>query len=179
MSVAVLETTRSTRCAMDAITLLKQDHARLRELFQGFKDAQDERDQGHAFQQICKEVDLHGRCEEEIYYPALSESLSGSVEVPQQEMVQEAIEEHLVLKELLGELMSLLPHEFQFRERMKRLEELVLQHVRNEEVMFDLGYQQLTGEQLEQLGVEIQLLREDEEQLPVDLASRSNVDGVA
>src|SRR5437899_170585 len=58
---------------MDALTLLKKDHSTVKSLFSKFdhtnKTAYDKRDE--IFGQVRRELQLHSRAEEEIFYPAI------------------------------------------------------------------------------------------------------------
>src|SRR5205085_5900200 len=86
---------------MNAIDLLKDDHREVERLFSEFLAAEDsEADQREEiFQQIEKELLVHGDIEEQIFYPAVEDFASGEVE--------EALNEHAQVKTLLGELLEI------------------------------------------------------------------------
>ena len=56
----------------DALQMLKQDHDRVSELFDQFMHAEAGK-KGELSQHIFKELEIHGRLEEELFYPALED----------------------------------------------------------------------------------------------------------
>jgi hemerythrin superfamily protein len=87
----------------DAITLLKQDHATVRELFTEFKRFQEERVEGvdelkqDLMDEVCHALKIHAQIEEEIFYPAAREALPDEVD-----LMNEAQVEHASAKELIA-----------------------------------------------------------------------------
>lgn len=85
---------------MDAITLLKADHDRVKKMLaegeatteRGIKTRTD------LMQTLKREMMVHERIEEEIFYPALKEHPKAK------EIVLEGYEEHHVVDEIMGEL---------------------------------------------------------------------------
>ena len=55
---------------MDALELLKQDHAKVKKLFDKAESA-DNREQKRIFNQIKIELEIHAQIEENIFYPAM------------------------------------------------------------------------------------------------------------
>ena len=80
---------------MDALELLKQDHQKVKELFEQAEAMEEGKEQKQIFDQIKRELETHARIEESIFYPAMEkhEELK--------DMVLEAIEEHKQVKTLL------------------------------------------------------------------------------
>src|SRR5262245_27933479 len=60
---------QKTQAKTDAVTLLKTDHRKVEQLFAQFESAQDEQKK-QLVQQICKELVIHTKLEEELFYPA-------------------------------------------------------------------------------------------------------------
>jgi hypothetical protein len=58
---------------MDALELLKQDHQRVKKLFEQSERTKDTKQQKQMFKEIKSELDLHTRIEETIFYPAMEE----------------------------------------------------------------------------------------------------------
>lgn len=86
---------------MDALDLLTADHQRVRGLFHRFNAAR-KGDEGDAIElagQIAEEVAVHTAIEEEVFYPALR-GAGGALD----ELVDESLQEHHVVKVLLEEL---------------------------------------------------------------------------
>jgi hemerythrin superfamily protein len=87
---------------MDALGLLAGDHNRVRGLFARFESAKESDDTAQLVtlaEKIFEELEVHTTLEEEIFYPAvhdLSDDLG--------EVVDEGIQEHHVVKTLMGEL---------------------------------------------------------------------------
>ena len=90
---------------MDALTLLTADHNRVRGLFARFTSAKEAGDTAAMVELaglIDHELDVHTQIEEEVFYP-------GPAVSPTSEVVDEGIEEHHVVKVLLGEVADLTP----------------------------------------------------------------------
>src|SRR3954471_19746005 len=87
---------------MDALQLLTSDHNRVRGLFTMFKQAHEAEDAGRMqsiADKIMHELTVHTAIEEEVFYPQVK---SRSAEIT--EMVDEAMQEHHVVKMLMQEL---------------------------------------------------------------------------
>jgi hemerythrin superfamily protein len=59
---------------MDALELLKQDHAKVKELLERAEGAEQGKEQNAIFNQIKKELETHARIEEDVFYPAVGET---------------------------------------------------------------------------------------------------------
>jgi len=92
---------------MDAVELLKQDHRAVEALFREFEEAGDQAYQTKRklVEQISHELEVHTAIEEEIFYPAVQ----AKAPKEDREIVEEAYEEHHVVKVLLGELAGMEP----------------------------------------------------------------------
>ena len=58
---------------MDALELLKEDHAKVKELFEQAESTDDQKQKRIIFDQIQTELETHTRIEEEVFYPAVQE----------------------------------------------------------------------------------------------------------
>jgi len=82
---------------MDAIELLKQDHARVMELFNRVRNA-DLTQKRHLFQAIRLELERHTLIEETVFYPAFAEKEL------LRERVQRSLDDHQEVKDLISQL---------------------------------------------------------------------------
>ena len=117
--------------SLPAQLLLKEDHHRIRELLDKYGElGADEMEQKEdIFAMIRAELSDHATVEEEIFYPAVA-----NVDAPDaREIVQEAEEEHKIVRVLLDEMLELTPGEIEFEAKMKVLKESVLRHAHEEE----------------------------------------------
>jgi len=81
----------------DAIALLKEDHRTVEKLFKDFESAKGEGRKEKLARQICLELTVHTKIEEEIFYPACE----GKIE---EDMLKEAKVEHDSAKLLIAEI---------------------------------------------------------------------------
>lgn len=133
---------------MDIFELLKQDHERVDGIFKqlGLTTERAEKTRGELFARLKTELDLHAYLEETILYPALKE-----VEETR-EIALEGVEEHRVVKRLLGELDAMPATSEQWTAKLTVLKENVEHHVEEEEgEMFKQARAALTREQIDNL----------------------------
>jgi len=135
---------------MNVLKMLKKDHSTVQALFGKFdrtgKSAHDKRNE--LFIKIRRELQLHSRAEEEIFYPALK-ALNGEG----RNLVSEALKEHKDIDELLTQISRLKPTDKNFEEKMEMLIENVDHHVEEEEgEIFQFAEENCSEEQLEDLG---------------------------
>ena len=117
--------------AQDAVALIKADHREVEKLFHEFEDAGDRayKTKQQLVTQIIKELEVHATIEEEIYYPAVD----AKAKKDGKELVAEAVEEHHVVKVLLGELATMSAEDDAFDAKVTVLIENVRHHVEEEE----------------------------------------------
>ena len=140
----------------DAIAMLKEDHRRVRDLFQEYAAATDPRTKRELAAETCIELETHAQLEEQIFYPAVNEE---SDEGP--ELVQEALQEHEKVKDLIAALREMGPDDSQFDVTFRELMQNVEHHVEEEEIqMFPLAEQDL-AEDLDTMKDEMQDLKKD------------------
>ena len=130
----------------DPISMLKEDHQKVKGLFQRFEMA-DEKEKGELFKEIFKELEIHTKLEEEIFYPAMREVES--------EMIAEAYEEHNIVDFILGGMKKVKPSDESYEAKFMTLKENVEHHIQEEEgELFPKAEQSLSG-RLEELGREM------------------------
>ena len=112
---------------LDAIALLKQDHREVEELFEQFEKAKGEGRKQKIAQQICLELSVHAKIEEEVFYPACE----GKID---EDDIKEAYVEHDGAKVLIAEIMAGdgQTDEY-FDAKVKVLQEQIEHHVKEEE----------------------------------------------
>ncbi len=139
---------------MNVLKLLKKDHSTVQSLFSTFdhtgKSSHEKK--GELFEKIRRELQIHSRAEEEIFYPALK-SLNGDG----RKLVTEALKEHGDVDELLTRISRLTPADKNFDEKMETLIETVDHHVAEEEgEIFRFAEENYSQEELEELGRQIE-----------------------
>ena len=140
---------------MDAITLLKQQHREVEELFEQFEKAcesdQDEDVRMELFTRIADNLAAHCAIEEKIFYPSVYVDDT-------QDKLREAVEEHLSAKRVIADLLDMSPMDAQFKAKMSVLKEEILHHVEEEEgELFKSVRQMLTRGELSELGEQMRL----------------------
>lgn len=111
----------------DAITLLKEDHRKVEELFEQFEKAKGDGRKEKLALEICKELTIHTMLEEEIFYPACE----GKVE---EDLLKESFVEHDAAKVLVAEIEAGEPSDDFYDSKVKVLKEQIEHHVEEEEM---------------------------------------------
>ncbi len=135
---------------MDAITILKDDHRTVEQLFKRFEQAGDRAfvQKRQIVDRIIEELSVHAAIEEQVFYPVARAA------VPETEdMALESLEEHHVVKWLLSELTDMDPEHERFDAKVTVLIENVRHHVEEEENdLFPKVREQLGRNELTELG---------------------------
>ena len=140
---------------MNAIELLKKDHQKVAGLFKKYEAAKDDSssEKEELFRMINRELDVHARIEEEIFYPAAKQAPSEEAK----DLVAEAGEEHKQIKTLLAELDGMDADDEQFDAKMTVLMEDVEHHVEEEQdELFPKVRKALGNDRLEDLGRQLE-----------------------
>ena len=111
---------------MDAVALLKADHRKVEELFEQFENAKGDGRKKKLAEQICMELVVHTKIEEDIFYPACE----GKVE---EDLLKEAYVEHDGAKVLIAEIEAGGPDDEFYDAKVKVLSEMIEHHVEEEE----------------------------------------------
>ena len=135
---------------MDALELLKQDHAKVKKLFEQAEDA-DENEQRSIFAQIKSELEIHAQIEESVFYPEMQRYNE------LKDMVAESLEEHNKVKTLLNEMEGMSGGE-DFEDKLEELIDNVEHHAEDEEEskMFPKVRELVSAAELEKLGAQLQ-----------------------
>jgi hemerythrin superfamily protein len=123
MEVAMADT---TAVASGVIEMLKEDHEKVKGLFEDFESAEG-REQADIAATAIMELEVHADLEEKLIYPAIREHID------EDEMMNEAVEEHHLVHVLIKELKKLKPKDEVFQAKFKVLGELVKHHIEEEE----------------------------------------------
>jgi hemerythrin superfamily protein len=135
---------------MDAITLLKDDHRTVQQLFQRFEHAGDHAhvEKRQIVDRIIEELSVHTAIEEQVFYPVARAAVPAT-----EAMVLESLEEHHIVKWLLSELVGMDPAHERFDAKVTVLMENVRHHVEEEERdLFPKVRKQLGRNELAELG---------------------------
>jgi hypothetical protein len=114
----------------DALELLDADHQAVRELFRAYRelaanDAPEPRRKALA-EQICMELTIHAKLEEELFYPAVRDAIRDD------DLLDEAEVEHMAARDLIVQILSMDPHEELYDAKVTVLGEYIEHHVREE-----------------------------------------------
>ncbi len=147
---------------MDALTLLKTDHDKVKKLLADGEETTERAEKGRTelFATLKEEMLIHERIEEEIFYPALKEHPKAK------EIVLEGFEEHHVVDQIMGELEATPVTDEQWAAKFKVMKENIEHHIEEEEGemfeqarnVFDAGELQALGArmlELKQLGQQV------------------------
>ena len=134
----------------DAIALLKEDHRTVEELFEQFAKATGDGRKQKLAEQICMELSIHAKIEEEIFYPACE----GKVE---EDLLKEAYVEHDGAKVLIAQIMAGGPDDEYYDARVTVLQEQIEHHVEEEEKRMEGLFSQArkAGLDMDALGLEL------------------------
>ena len=151
---------------MDVVELLKKDHEKVSTLFKEFKGGDvltrivkrvtgdtSRRGKRSIAAKICRELDIHTRVEEEIFYPAVR--ATGDEELSKQ--IDEAEREHGSIKDDVRAVQRTDLEDDALGAKMDGMQECVDHHVREEEgEMFPRVQEVMSDEQRADLGKRIQ-----------------------
>jgi hemerythrin superfamily protein len=139
---------------VNAIELLKTQHGEVKTLFKKIEKAEDD-EKLDLFEQLADDLAVHATIEEKHFYPATKNART-------EELLQEAVEEHLSVKRLIADLLEMSPDDAQFDAKVAVLKEQVEHHVEEEEnELFPKVQKMLKAEELEDLGVIMEDMAEE------------------
>jgi hemerythrin superfamily protein len=118
---------------MDAITLLRDDHKTVEQLFKRFEKAGDRAyvEKRQIVDRIIEELSVHAAIEEQVFYPVARATVANT-----EDIALESLEEHHIVKWLLSELADLDPTAERFDAKVTVLMENVRHHVEEEQTDF-------------------------------------------
>ena len=122
-----LSSARTSTRAPDAISMLRADHEKVTEMFERYEDLRTANQKAKLAREICKELSVHARLEEEIFYPAVREAIDD------EPLMDEAEVEHQSAKDLIAQIQEGSPGDELFDARVKVLGEYIKHHVKEEQ----------------------------------------------
>lgn len=146
----------ATSVKQDAIALLKADHRTVEDLFEQFEAATGKAGKQRLAEQICLELTVHTRIEEEIFYPACK----GAVE---DDVLDEAYVEHDGAKALIAEIEASGPGDDYYDAKVSVLSEQIAHHVHEEEQRMEGMFSQArkAGLDMDALGDRLRARKEE------------------
>ena len=142
----------------DAIEMLKEDHRKVKKLFEEFEHAEEDQVKERIVENTVQELEIHAALEEEIFYPA------AEAQVGEKESIDEAREEHHVVKLLIGELKKMSADDERYDAKYTVLAESVKHHIEEEESEL---FPKLEGKlDAEEVGAEMESRKEQLQQQP-------------
>jgi hemerythrin superfamily protein len=140
--------------AQDAVELIRADHRTVEKLFSEFEQAGDRafKTKQGLVEQITRELEVHATIEEETFYPAVR----AKARKDDEGLLDEAVEEHHLMRVTLGELAGMTPEDDAFDAKVQVLIENVRHHVEEEETEMLPQAEKLLGkDELARLGEEM------------------------
>ena len=116
--------------SQDAISILTEDHDKVKALFKEFEELHEEEDEEGATEiamQICNELTVHASLEEELFYPEVRKAMEDG------ELINEAEVEHASAKELIAQIESMDGSEEKYAATVTVLGEYIDHHVKEEQ----------------------------------------------
>ena len=143
---------------MNAIELLTQDHVKVKKLM-GEIDSTTERGvktREELFTRFKREMTVHERIEEEIFYPRLTE------QAKTKDIALEGYEEHHVVDLVMAELDDVPYDDEHWAAKFSVMKENVEHHIEEEEgEMFKLARKALESNELEELGERMESMKKE------------------
>lgn len=142
--------------AQDAIALLKADHRKVEQLFEDFEKARGDGSKRTLAEQICLELTVHTKIEEEIFYPACE----GKVD---DDLLKEAYVEHDGAKVLIAEIEAGGPDDEFYDAKVSVLSEQIEHHVKEEEQRLEGMFSQArrAGLDMDELGERLRIRKKE------------------
>jgi len=118
------------RAKLSALDLLKEDHEKVRKMFNAFnrmKEKGDPIDKENLVEETCLELLVHADMEEQVFYPAVRKAIHDP------ELMNEARVEHGETRELIAQIQEMEPEDELYNAKVTVLGEYVVHHIREEE----------------------------------------------
>lgn len=133
---------------MNIQDVIRMDHNKVNILFTELQQSNDPQKIQEYFGQIYKDLTAHAEAEEEVLYPRVR-SFYGEGDT------QELYDEQSEMKRLLEQIKAISPSAPEFKDRVRQLADIVMDHVRQEEsTLFAAIRNNLSSEQTEQWATE-------------------------
>ena len=113
--------------AAQVLDPLREDHHKVKQLFEDFEAATETEEKQRIVQDAIKALQQHCYVEEKVLYPAFLPALD------EEQLMREALEEHHVVHLLIAELKKLKPDDDRYDAKFTVLAENVRHHIKEEE----------------------------------------------
>ena len=134
--------------------MLRDDHARVEEMFGRFANARGGDRKEKLVEQICTELEVHMQLEEDIFYPAVRAAIGDD------DLMDEATVEHQTVKDLIAQLKRMSAGEELYDAKVTVLSEYIKHHVKEEHAeMFPKARR--SGVELLDLGEQMRARKEE------------------
>ena len=146
---------RPERCkCRNVLDLLTSQHTEVDVLFEKLERGQGDR--SALFVELADKLAAHATVEEKIFYP-------GVMAQPTHDMLHEAVEEHLEIKRVLADLITMKLDSDEFKAKLSVLKENVSHHAHEEEEakLFPLLRRAMSVDELAALGNDVLAMFED------------------
>lgn len=120
-------TKSKTASASSVTNMLREDHKKVKGLFEEFEHAEDAKSKQRIVETAVAELEVHSKLEEDLIYPAIRP------EIADDDLMDEALEEHHVVHGLIGELKKMKPSDERYDAKFTVLAESVRHHIKEEE----------------------------------------------
>jgi hemerythrin superfamily protein len=137
---------------MDLFQLIKQDHQKVKRLFERLAEADSgSPSQTRIFAELKRELELHATVEEKYFYPALQQFAEA------RDLIEEALEEHADIRATLEELDQGDKEDDAWADELSELQQDVVHHVEEEEnSILPLAAELLDAAQVEAIALDVQ-----------------------
>lgn len=151
-----------TKDDMNITEIILMDHRKADTLFMEIAAANEPQKIQEFFGQLYKDLSVHAEVEEQVVYPAVRSYYNNT---------QELYDEQAQMKQLLNSIKAMNPSSSEFKAQVKQLQDIVKDHVRQEENdLFPYIRRNLSEVQMEQMASQF---KEAKNRLQKDMASLS------
>jgi hemerythrin superfamily protein len=147
-------TAKRTTKMINVLDLLTDQHTEVDKLIEKLEKGTG--DAGAIFQELADKLAAHATVEEKIFYPAVMSKKTD-------DMLHEAVEEHLEVKRTLADMLQLDPESDTFEAKLSVLKENVSHHAHEEEEdkLFPILRKQMSEDELAALGNQVLAMFEE------------------
>ena len=142
---------------MNALTLLKEDHVQIKKMLADGEETTEraEKTRTELFERLKSFLEVHERIEEEVLYPALKKKPKS------EDIAYEGFEEHHVVDTIFEELEATPVDSPEWTAKFTVAKENIEHHIEEEEgEMFKLTRQLFSDDELEQMGMRMQEIKD-------------------
>lgn len=154
---------REEEVEMDALTLLKEDHDKVKKMLQELESTTERgvKTREQLFAKVKHELTVHEAIEEEVFYPALKQHPKT------RDIALEAYEEHHVVDTVMAEIDGVAYEDETWGAKFKVMKENLEHHIDEEEgEMFKQAKQVFDKDELDQLGATMATRKQELIQAP-------------